>query len=150
MVTHREQNVLHCEVKQVLGRITINKAIGGDGIPAERLQILKLMLLKCCTHYTSKFGKLSKGHRTGKAQFTLQPQRKTMPKNVQTTAQLCSFHMLARQYSKSSTICELKTSRCTAGFRKGRGTRDQITNIHCIIEKAREFLKKIYFCFMTT
>ena len=35
-----------------------------------------------------------------------------------------------------------------AGFRKGRGTRDQITNIHCIIEKAREFQKSIYFCFM--
>ena len=35
-----------------------------------------------------------------------------------------------------------------AGFRKGKGTRDQITNIHWIIEKAREFLKKIYFCFI--
>ena len=34
-----------------------------------------------------------------------------------------------------------------AGFRKGRGTRDQIANIHCIIEKAREFQKSIYFCF---
>ena len=36
-----------------------------------------------------------------------------------------------------------------AGFRKDRGTRDQIANIHCIIEKAREFQKNIYFCFMT-
>ena len=35
-----------------------------------------------------------------------------------------------------------------AGFRKGRGTRDQIANIHCIIEKAREFQKNIYFCFI--
>ena len=36
-----------------------------------------------------------------------------------------------------------------AGFRKGRGTRDQIANIHWIMEKAREFQKNIYFCFMT-
>ena len=35
-----------------------------------------------------------------------------------------------------------------AGFRKGRGTRDQIVNIHWIIEKAREFLKNVYFCFI--
>ena len=35
-----------------------------------------------------------------------------------------------------------------AGFRKGRGTRDQIANIHWIIEKAREFQKNIYFCFI--
>ena len=42
--------------------------------------------------------------------------------------------------------CELPDVQ--AGFRKGRGTRDQITNIHCIIEKAREFQKNIYFCFI--
>ena len=42
--------------------------------------------------------------------------------------------------------CELPDIQ--AGFRKGRGTRDQIANIHCIIEKAREFQKNIYFCFI--
>ena len=42
--------------------------------------------------------------------------------------------------------CELPDVQ--AGFRKGRGTRDQITNIHWIIEKAREFQKNIYFCFI--
>ena len=42
--------------------------------------------------------------------------------------------------------CELADAQ--AGFRKGRGTRDQIANIHWIIEKAREFQKKIYFCFI--
>ena len=55
---------------------------------------LKMMLLKCCTKYASKFGKLSSGHRTGKGQFSFQSQRKAMPKNVQTTTQLHSFHML--------------------------------------------------------
>ena len=44
------------------------------------------MLLKCCTQYASKFGKLSSGHRTGKGQFSFQSQRKAMPKNTQTTA----------------------------------------------------------------
>ena len=41
-----------------------------------------------------------------------------------------------------------KLSDIQARFRKGRGTRDQIANIHCIIEKAREFQKNIYFCFI--
>ena len=51
-----------------------------------------MMLRKCCTQYASKFGKLSSGHRTGKDQFSFQSQRKAMPKNVQTTAQLHSSH----------------------------------------------------------
>ena len=59
------------------------------------------MLWKCCTQYASKFGKLSSGHRTGKGQFFFQYQRRAMLKNVQTTTQLCSFHMLARTFSKS-------------------------------------------------
>ena len=56
----------------------------------------KMMLLKFCTQYASKFGKLSSGHRTGKGQFSFQSQRMAMPKNVQTTTQLHSSHMLAK------------------------------------------------------
>ena len=52
------------------------------------------MLLRCCTQYVRKFGKLSSGHRTGKGQFSFQSQRKAMPKNAQTTSQLHSFPML--------------------------------------------------------
>ena len=59
------------------------------------------MLLKCCTQYVSKFGKLSSGHRTGKCQLSFQSLRKAMPKNAQTTAQLHSSHMLVRLCSKS-------------------------------------------------
>ena len=59
------------------------------------------MPLKCCTQYASKFGKVSSGHRTGKGQFSSQSQGNVMPKNDQTTIQLCSFHMLARWCSKS-------------------------------------------------
>ena len=58
------------------------------------------MLLKCFTQCASKFGRLSSGHRTGKGQFSFQSQRRAMPKNVQTTVQLCSFHMLKRLCSK--------------------------------------------------
>ena len=90
LITHLEPDILECEVKWALGSITMNKASGGDGMPAELFKIL--MLLKCCTQYVSKFGKLSSGHRTGKGQFSFQSQRKAMPKNAQTTAQLHSSH----------------------------------------------------------
>ena len=102
VITHLEPNILDGEVKWALGSITTNKASGGDGIPAELFQILKKMkLLKCCTHYVSKFGKLSSGHRTGKGQFSFQSQRRAMTKNVQTIIQLHSFYMLAKLCSKS-------------------------------------------------
>ena len=52
------------------------------------------MLWKCCTQYVSKYGKLSSGHKTAKGQFSFQFQRRARPKNVQTTTQLHSFHML--------------------------------------------------------
>ena len=88
MVTHLEPDLLECEVKWALGSIAMNKAGGGDGIPAELFHIQKMILLKCCTQYASKFGKLSRGHRTGNGQFSFQFQRKAMSKNVQITIQL--------------------------------------------------------------
>ena len=107
------------------------------------------MLLKCCTQYASKFGKLSSGHRTGKGQFSFQSLRKAIPKNAQTTAQLHSSHMLVKQFSKfSQQYVNQEIPDVQAGFRKGRGTRDQIVNIRWIIKKAREFQKNIYFCFI--
>ena len=76
-----------------------------------------------------------------------------MPKNAQTTTQLHSSHTLAKVVLKilkarlqQYVNCELPDVQ--AGFRKGRGTRDQIANIHWIIKKAREFQKNIYFCFI--
>ena len=74
----------------------------GEGIriPAELFQILKMMLLKCCIQYASKFGKLISGQRSGKGQFSSQAQRSAVLKNVQTTAQLHSFPMLVRSCSK--------------------------------------------------
>ena len=102
------------------------------------------MLWKCCTQYASKFGKLSSGHRTGKGQFSFQSQRKAMPKNVQTTAQLKSSHMLVKKIlqARLQQYMNRELPDAQAGFRKGRGTNDQIANIRWIIKKAREFQKK--------
>ena len=109
------------------------------------------MLLKCCTQYPSKFGKLSNGHRTGKGQFSFQSQRKAMPKNAQTTAQLHSSHaskvMLKILQAKLQQYMNHKLADVQAGFRKGRETKDQIANIRWIIEKATEFQKNLHFCF---
>ena len=74
-----------------------------------------------------------------------------MPKNAQTTPQLHSSHMLVMLKILQARLqqyvnCELPDVQ--AGFRKGRGTRDQIANIRWIIEKAGEFQKNIYFCFI--
>ena len=101
MITHLEPDILEGEVKWALESITTNKASGDDRIPAELFQILKTMLLKCCTQYASKFEKLSSGHQTGKSQFSFQSQRRAMPKNVQITVQLHSLHVLERVHSKS-------------------------------------------------
>ena len=110
-----------------------------------------MMLWKCCTQYASKSGKLSSGHRTGKGPFSFQSQRKAMPKNAQTTAQLHSSHaskvMLKIFQARLEQYVNCELPDVQAGFRKGRGTRNQIANICRIIEKLREFQKNIYFCF---
>ena len=102
----------------------------------------KMMLSKCFTRYVSIFGKLSTGYRTGKGQFPFQSQRKAITNNVHTTTQLHSSHTLAKKYSKSSKMGfnDHEPPNVQAGFRKGRGTRDQIDNIHW----------NIHFCLPTT
>ena len=92
------------------------------------------MLLKCCIQNASKFGKLSSSHRTGKGQFSFQSQRKAMPKNVQTTSKLHSYHMLKILQARLQQYVNCELPDVQAGFRKGRGTRDQIISIHWIIE----------------
>ena len=102
-----------------------------------------MMLLKCCTQYASKFGKLSSGHRTGKRSVFILSPRRTMAKNFQTTAQLHSSHankvMLKNPSNKASRYMNRELSDVQAGFRKCTGTRDQIANMCWIIEKARDF-----------
>ena len=110
------------------------------------------MLWKCCIQYASKFGKLSSGHRTGKGQFSFQSQRKAMPKNSQTTTQLQSSQasniMFKILQARLQQYVNCEPPAAQAGFRKGRGTRDQVANICWLIKKAREFQKNIYFCFI--
>ena len=73
-----------------------------------------------------------------------------MPKNAQNTSQLhASKVMLKILQARLQQYMNHELPDVQAGFRKGRGTRDQIANIHWIIEKSREFQKNIYFCFMT-
>ena len=98
------------------------------------------MLWKCRTQYANKLGKLSSGHGTGKGQFSFQFQRKAMPKNVRTTTQLHSSHTLVKVMLKilQAELQQYMNSElpdAQAGFRKGRGKRDQTANIHWIIEK---------------
>ena len=96
VITYLEPDILECEVKWALGNTATIKASGGDGIPAELFKILKDDSVKVLQSIWHKFRKLSSGHRTGKGQFLFQSQRKAMPKNVQTSVHLHSFHMLAR------------------------------------------------------
>ena len=104
------------------------------------------MLWKCCTQYARKFGKLSSGHRTGKDQFSFQSQRKAMlnSSNYWTIAliSLASKVMLKILQSRLQKYMNRELPDVQAGFRKARGTRDQIANICWIIKKAREFQKK--------
>ena len=110
------------------------------------------MLWMCCTQYASKFGKLSSGQRTGKGQFSFQSLGKVIPKNAQTTTIALISHtskvMLKILQARFQQYVNHELPDVQAGFRKGRGTRDQIANICWIIKKAREFQKTTYFCFI--
>ena len=100
--------------------------------------------------------KSEQGKRKDLLSLSFQSQRKAMPKNAQTTAQLHSSPRLIKSNKVMLKILQARLQQymnhdlpdVQDGFRKGRGTRDQIVNIHWITEKAREFQKNIYFCFI--
>ena len=88
------------------------------------------MLLKCCTQYVNKFGKLRNGHRTVKCQFSFQPQRRAMPKKAQIPYN-CAHFTCYQGYaqnppSQASAVPELRASRCTS--RVSKRQRNQIAN----------------------
>ena len=113
-----------------------------------------MMLSKYCTQYVSKSRRHGSSHRTGKGQSSSRFPRRAVLKNVQTIRQLHSSLMLARSCLKSCVTgfiqyyVNQEIPDVQAGFRKGRGTRDQIANTHWIMEKAKEFQKNIYLCFI--
>ena len=96
LIIHLEPEIMECEVKWALGGITRNKASGGDGIPAELFQILKDDAVKVLHAICQQIWKISSGYRTGNGQFSFQSQRKALPKNAHTTAQLHSSHTVAK------------------------------------------------------
>ena len=96
VITDLEPDILECEVKWALEKSLQTKLVEMMEFQLSSFKSWKMMLWKCYTQYASQFGKLSSGHRTGKGQFSFQSQRKAMPKNAQTTAQLHSSHTLVK------------------------------------------------------
>ena len=90
VIAYLEPDILECEVKQALGSIITNKASGGDGIPVELFQILKDDAVKVLHSICQQIQKTQQWPQDWKGHFSLQYQRKAMPKNVQTTTQLHS------------------------------------------------------------
>ena len=105
----------------------------------------KMMLWKCCTQYASKFGKLSSGRRTGKGVFIPIPKKANAKEcsNYCTTALIshASKVMLKILQARLQQYMNRELPDVQAGFRKGRRTRDQIANIHWIMEKQESFRK---------
>ena len=153
MITHLEPDILDYKVKWALGSITTNKAGGGDGIPVELFQILKDYAVKVLSSICPQMWKTQQWPQDWKRSVFI-----PIPKKG--NAKECSnYHTIALISHASKVMLKILQARLQqyvnhefpdvlAEFRKGRGTRDQIANIHWIIEKAREFQEKIYFCFI--
>ena len=136
-----------------LGSITTNKASGGDGIPVELFQILKDDAVKVLHSICQQIWKMQQWSLDWKSSVFI-----PIPKKG--NAEECSnYHTIALISHASKVMLKILQARLQqyvnhelpdvqAGFRKDRGTRDQIASIRCIIKKAREFLKNIYFCFI--
>ena len=129
--------------------ITMNKASGGDGIPVELFQILKDDAVKMLHPICQQIWKTQQWPQDWKRSVFIPIPNKDNPKE-------CSnYHTIALISHTSKVMLKILQARLQqymnrefpdvqAGFRKGRGSRDQIANIHCIIKKAREFKKNIF------
>ena len=153
VITHLEPEILECKVKCALGSIAMNKASGGDGIPVEVFQILKYDTVTVLHSICRQIWKTQQWPQDWK-RSVFNP----IPKEG--NAKECSnYHTIALISHASKVMLKILQARLQQymncelpdvhnGFRKGRGTRDQIANIYWITEKAREFQKNIYFCFI--
>ena len=153
VITHLEPDILECEVKWALESITTNKASGCDGIPVELFQILKDDAVKVLHSICQQIWKIQQWPQDWNRSVFIPIPKKGNPKE-------CSdYHTIVLLSHASKVMLKILQARLQqyvnqelpdvqAGFRKGRGTRDQIANIRWIIEKAREFQKNIYFCFI--
>ena len=144
VITHLEPDILECEVKWALESITMNKASGCDGIPVELFQILKNMpanLENSAVATGLENVSFHFKHKERQCQRMLK-----LPHNC--THLTCWKVMLKILQGRLQQYMNCELPDVQAGFRKGRGTRDQISNIRWIIEKAREFQKNICLCFI--
>ena len=96
VITHLNPDILEGEVKWDLGSITTNKVSGGDGIPVVLFQILKDDTVKVLHSICQQIWKTQQWPKHWKSSVSFQPQRRAMPKNVQSTTQLHSSPMLAK------------------------------------------------------
>ena len=153
MITHLEPDILECEVKWASGSITINKASGGDGIPVELFQILEDDAVKVLYSVCQQIWKTQQWPQAWKMSVFI-----PIPK--ERNAKECSNdHTIALNSHASKVMLNILQARLQqymncelpdvqVGFNIGRGTRDQVANIHWVIKKAEEFQKNIYFCFI--
>ena len=143
VVTHLKPDILECEVKWALGSVIMNKASEDDGIPAELFQILRDDAIKVLCSICQQIQKTQQWPQDWKSQFSFQSQRKARPNNVQTITQIALIShagkvILKILQARLQQYMNQELPDVQAGFRKGRGTRDQIANILWIIEKARD------------
>ena len=148
VITHLEPHILECEVKWALGSITTKKASGGDGIPVELFQILKddaVIVLHSVHQHIWKSQQWPQDWKT--SVFIPIPKKGNAKEcsNYRTIALIshASKVMLKILQARLQQYVNRELPDVQAGFRKGRGTRDQINNIHWIIEKEREFQKSL-------
>ena len=153
MVTHLEPDMLECEVKWALGSITMNKASGGDGTPVELFQILKDDAVKVLHSICQQIWKTQQRPQDWKRSvFILIPKKG----NAKKCSNSCTIAFISHASKVMLKILQARLQQYVnhelpdvqAGFRQGRGTRDQIANNCWIRGEAREFQKSIYFCFI--
>ena len=150
MITYLEPDILECEVKWALGNITTNKASGGDGIPVELFQTLKDNAVKVLHSICQQIWKAQQWPEDWKRSVFISIPKKGNAKkcsNYHTIALIshASKVMLKTLQARLQQYVNHECPNVQAGFRKGRGTRDQIANICWIIKKAREYQKKSQF-----
>ena len=153
VITHLEPDILECQVKWALGSITANEASGGDGILAELFQILKDDAVKVLHSICQQIWKTQQRPQNWKRSVFIPIQKKGNAKecsNYHTTALIsyASKAVLKILQARLQQYMNHELPDVQTGFRKGRGTRDQIAKIFWIIEKAREFQENIPFCFI--
>ena len=155
VITQLEPDILECEVKWALGSIPTNKASTGDGIPVELFQILKDDAAKVWHSICQQIWKTQQWPQDWKRSVFIPIPNKGNDKkcsNYYTIAVIShvSKVMLKILQARLQRYVNQGLPDVQAGFRKGRGTREQVANNCWIIEKAKEFKKNIYFCLFTT